>query len=74
MAELAQQERQAGAHAAAKHGATGPPEALRCGSKFLPGLARLAPERAKLHSNGPAAGKTGLFLVGGTEAPRGHCT
>lgn len=32
MAELAQQERQAGAHAAAKHGATGPPEALRCGS------------------------------------------
>lgn len=71
MAELAQQERQAGAHAAAKHGATGPPEALRCGSKFLPGL---APERAKLHSNGPAAGKTRLFLVGGTEASRGHCT
>lgn len=57
MAELAQQEGQAGAHVAAEQGATDSPVAPRCCSKFLPGLARLAPERAKLHSNGPAAGK-----------------
>lgn len=73
-AELAQQKREAGAHAAAEHRVTGPPVAPRCGSKFLPGLAREALERAKRRTKGPAAGKTRLFLMGGTEAPRGHCT
>lgn len=48
-AELAQKEREAGAHAAAERRARGPPEAPRCGSKFLLGLARQEPKRAKLH-------------------------
>lgn len=42
VAELAQQERKAGTHAAAERGVTGPPEAPRCGCKFLPWLAREA--------------------------------